>query len=355
MKDADAATIRRARQVADGDLQYDPGAHAVADDVGLLDPEVLEQRCRVVGHLLVGDQAIDIHRATVALLLGYDDLAIRREPCTSGADAVGRHVGAVQQPWRAVAVHLVVHLETVDRREPSKDRRTSRRSFSVGRPAVEPQAPWAPASRTLHVSTSGMPSTLSPLARWAATTSSCTSSVKRPSGSCGKPFSVSGVEGADGFALLAPLDRNDSCCHVSRATRPSADADRVLELADGVFGCSSKKPDGSTGKPRWVSSRWITSTSVPSLPTETLGKAAAGGGVVDVVVMTRAPVRGSSSSTACQTSNPHYDHHHDRRHAAAPHRPQRCHQEAADASGCAVGTRLAGWIVAAAARLDLRS
>ena len=99
--DAEATTSRRTSvRVADGELQGDAAAHAVADDVGVLDAEVSEQGGRVVGHLLVGDRAVDVGGVAVALQLDHDDLSGLGEPGQDRSQRVDRHVGAVQQEQR---------------------------------------------------------------------------------------------------------------------------------------------------------------------------------------------------------------------------------------------------------------
>ena len=103
--------------MAYAELERDPGAHAVADHVGLLEPELPDQARHVVGHLLVGDLAVDVARAPVALHLGHDHLSVLRETLAQRPEGLHDHVGAVEQhERRSRAVDLVVHLELADRR-----------------------------------------------------------------------------------------------------------------------------------------------------------------------------------------------------------------------------------------------
>jgi len=58
----------------DGDLHGDAGSNAIAEEVGLLDPEVREQRDGIIGHLLVGERPINVGGVPMGLLLDGDDL-----------------------------------------------------------------------------------------------------------------------------------------------------------------------------------------------------------------------------------------------------------------------------------------
>jgi len=88
------------RRLADRQLQGDPAAHAVADDVRVVDPEVLEHRGGVVRHLLVGDRAIGVGRMPMSLLVDGDHLPRRGQARQDRTHRVDRHVGAVQQDER---------------------------------------------------------------------------------------------------------------------------------------------------------------------------------------------------------------------------------------------------------------
>jgi hypothetical protein len=104
-------------RVADRQLQGDAAAHAVAEHVGLVDVQVTDQRRGVVGHLLIGERAIDVGRTPVPLLLGRDHPPRLRQPGQDRADHVDRHVRAMQDDQRpARPVDLVVHVERADRR-----------------------------------------------------------------------------------------------------------------------------------------------------------------------------------------------------------------------------------------------
>ncbi len=105
--------------MADSDLDGRRRTHAEPDDIGLLDPQVVQQGGAVVGHPLVRDRPVDIGGAAVALEIGDDHLAGRYQPGQQGAELTGRHVRPVQEQdgrrVRRLAVDLVVHVEAVRR------------------------------------------------------------------------------------------------------------------------------------------------------------------------------------------------------------------------------------------------
>ena len=59
--------------------QRDAAAERIAHDIGLREPELLDERGDIVGHRLVGERAVDIGGAPVPLQIDSDDLAPRRE------------------------------------------------------------------------------------------------------------------------------------------------------------------------------------------------------------------------------------------------------------------------------------
>ena len=101
------------------DRQLQPGgaAHAVADDVGLRDAEVVHQRRDIIGHLLVAKGAVDdVGGVPMALQLDGDDLVVLGQGGEDRSPQVDRPKGAMEQHQRLPgAVDLVVHLQPVDR------------------------------------------------------------------------------------------------------------------------------------------------------------------------------------------------------------------------------------------------
>ena len=92
-------------------------AHAVPDHVGPLDAEVIEQRRRRRSPGGRGDLPVDVGGAAVALQLDADH-PVPARPASGSAPAKLRSMvmdTAVQQHQRrALAVHLVVHVQAVD-------------------------------------------------------------------------------------------------------------------------------------------------------------------------------------------------------------------------------------------------
>ena len=93
----------------------DPGAHAEPDDVRALDPEMLHERRRVVGHPFVGDRPIGVAGPPVSLQLERNDPTVLSQRLQERRHPVDGHVSAVQQNERLpLAVDLVVDVQIVD-------------------------------------------------------------------------------------------------------------------------------------------------------------------------------------------------------------------------------------------------
>jgi len=83
-------------RVTDRQLQAGGAAHAVADNVGVVDLKVTDQGRRVVGHLLVRERPIDVGGMPMSLQLDRDHPPGLGQPGQDRAHHVDRHVRAVQ-------------------------------------------------------------------------------------------------------------------------------------------------------------------------------------------------------------------------------------------------------------------
>lgn len=87
----------------------------VAAHIGLIQPEVADQRGNVAGHEAHVDPSIDFGGPSVALQVGRDDLVVGRELRQDGPEHGTRAEAAVEQDERSsTAVGLVVEVEAVD-------------------------------------------------------------------------------------------------------------------------------------------------------------------------------------------------------------------------------------------------
>ena len=96
-------------------LHRDAAAKRVADDVGLIELKMVDERRDIVGHELDVDWPIDVGRPSVPLEVRRDDLVVRRQDGDDRSEHLARREPAVQQDQRSAgAVRLVVHVEAVD-------------------------------------------------------------------------------------------------------------------------------------------------------------------------------------------------------------------------------------------------
>ena len=77
-----------------------PAAERVADDVGLLEPEVVDERRDVVGHEPDVDRPIDVGGPAVALEVDRDDLVVLRQGREDRPEHLARPEPAVEQDHR---------------------------------------------------------------------------------------------------------------------------------------------------------------------------------------------------------------------------------------------------------------
>ena len=99
----------------DGRPERDAATERVADDVGLLEPELGDQGGDVVGHEPDVDRTVDVGRPAVRLEIGQDDLVALGESRQGRPEHLTRAESAVEQDERAArAVDLVVEVDPVD-------------------------------------------------------------------------------------------------------------------------------------------------------------------------------------------------------------------------------------------------
>jgi hypothetical protein len=87
----------------DGHLEGDTASHAVADDAGLLDAEVLHQRSDVIRYLLVLLGAVDVGGAAMALQSDSDNSPTFGQFRQQSVHHAGRHLCVVEQDDRHAA------------------------------------------------------------------------------------------------------------------------------------------------------------------------------------------------------------------------------------------------------------
>ena len=100
-----------------GELQGDAAAHAVAEEVCVLDLELPEEFGGVVRHLLVLKRAVDVGRVSVSLLLDGNDLAglgKAREDLAK-IDLDRGHAAVKQDQRPAGPMDLVVQVQAIYR------------------------------------------------------------------------------------------------------------------------------------------------------------------------------------------------------------------------------------------------
>src|SRR5712671_931567 len=115
------------------DLQRDVTAVAVAEEVGLRDVQVPEQRDGVLGGLFEGERAVHVRRVAVSLLLERDHLSRLRDERDELAErGLDGGAAAMEQDerdavLRRTSVDLVIELEPVHGRVTTLDGADGRR------------------------------------------------------------------------------------------------------------------------------------------------------------------------------------------------------------------------------------
>ena len=95
--------------------QRNAAAERIADDVGLLQPEVVDERRDVVGHQLDVDRPVDVRRAPVPLEVDGDDLMALRQRGERRPEHLAGSEPTVQQDHGSPrSVGLVVEVDAVD-------------------------------------------------------------------------------------------------------------------------------------------------------------------------------------------------------------------------------------------------
>src|SRR5437016_1641416 len=109
---------------AESDLQGDSAPRAIAEEVGLFDPQMTQESGGVLRPLLETERAINVGRVSMSLLLDSDNPPRRGKLLQDLAErgANGREIAMQQHQWYrrhrrhrrpTAAVDLVVHLQTV--------------------------------------------------------------------------------------------------------------------------------------------------------------------------------------------------------------------------------------------------
>ena len=101
-------------RVLRGSHEGHPAAEGEADDVRLVEAEVVDERRDVIGHEPDVDRPIDVGRAPVALEVGEDDLVVLGQRWQGRSEHLAGSEPAVQQDHRpSGAVDLVVEVDAI--------------------------------------------------------------------------------------------------------------------------------------------------------------------------------------------------------------------------------------------------
>src|SRR5712692_9488689 len=98
------------------DLQGNSAPRAIAEEIGLLDPQMTQERGGVLRPLLYTERAINVGCVPMSLLLDGDNPPRRGKLWQHLAErgANGREIAVQQHQRSTAAVYFVIHLQTVD-------------------------------------------------------------------------------------------------------------------------------------------------------------------------------------------------------------------------------------------------
>jgi hypothetical protein len=96
-------------------MQGDGSPHAVAKEIGTVNPQVPQRSGDIIRHPFEGQWAVNVRGASMCLQLEGDDLSglgkFWQERAERGAD--GRKSAVQQREWLSFTVDLIVHHESV--------------------------------------------------------------------------------------------------------------------------------------------------------------------------------------------------------------------------------------------------
>src|SRR4029453_6002088 len=102
--------------MAKGENKGNRTAGAVAENIGLLNVEILEECSDIVRPLLQPEGPVNVGRVSVSLALEGDHLPCPRKSWQHNAEILQcGHATVQQHQWLSTAIHFVVHVQVVYR------------------------------------------------------------------------------------------------------------------------------------------------------------------------------------------------------------------------------------------------